>query len=726
MRSEDRSDVQSAVRIRNSGPMNRLARETSPYLLQHAHNPVDWYPWGDEALTRARQEDKPILLSIGYAACHWCHVMERESFEDEATARVMNEHFVNIKVDREERPDLDGIYMSAVQAMTGHGGWPMTMFLTPEGVPFFGGTYFPPEDRMGMPSFRRVLTGVADAYRTRREEVFRSGEQIKNIYVATATAPRSTGALSPALLERAWRSIAQRYDARQGGFEGAPKFPQAMALDFSLRHWRRTGTSHALEIATHSFRRMARGGIYDQIGGGFHRYAVDAVWLVPHFEKMLYDNALLARLGVHLWQATGDHETRRVTEETIDWAIREMLSPEGGFYSSLDADSEGEEGKFYVWTAAELGEVAGEDAGLVSKYWGVTAGGNFEGHNILHVPNEPAAVAAREGVDLSRLDEAIGRARTKLYQHRSARIWPGRDEKVLGSWNGLMVRALADGARAFGRSDWREVALRSGDFLAREMTRDDKVYRSWKDGRAHIGGFLEDHAAIALALLSLYELTLDARWLTRARSLGDAMVASFWDDAANVFFDTAHDHERLITRPREVTDNATPAGTSLAVELLLRLAELFRDTEMQRRATWMLETLAAPLAQHGAAFGYLLGAADLAIHGATEVAIVGNPTSEDFQALTAEVARQYLPALVLAGGLPGDRTGVALLEDRVAKEGKATGYVCRQYLCAEPTSDPNRLRSLLDEHARTAKMTEFRIQNSEFRDDHRESSPGSP
>jgi uncharacterized protein len=694
--------------------MNRLANETSPYLLQHAHNPVDWYPWSDEALERARREDKPILLSIGYAACHWCHVMERESFEDEATARVMNEHFVNVKVDREERPDLDGIYMSAVQAMTGHGGWPMTMFLTPEGVPFYGGTYFPPDDRMGMPSFRRVLTGVADAYRNRRDEVLRSGAELTRIYAPTA-ASSSTGALTATLLERAWRSIAQRYDARQGGFEGAPKFPQAMALDFSLRQWRRTGTAHALEIAAHSFRRMARGGIYDQVGGGFHRYAVDAVWLVPHFEKMLYDNALLARLGVHLWQATGDAETRRVTEETIDWAIREMLSPEGGFYSSLDADSEGEEGKFYVWSASELEQVLGDDAALVSRYWGVSADGNFEGHNILHVPNEASAVAAREGVELSRLEEAVARARAVSYERRAARVWPGRDEKVLASWNGLMLRAVADGARAFAREDWRAVALRSGEFLAREMVRETQVFRSWKDGRTRIRGFLEDHAAVALGFLSLYELTFEPVWLARARTLGVAVVASFWDEATNAFFDTAHDHERLITRPREVTDNATPSGTSLAVELLLRLAELYRDADMERRATWMLETLAAPLAQHGAAFGHLLGAADLAIHGATEVAIVGDPASAEFRALTAEVARQYLPALVLAGGAPGDGTGVALLEDRIPREGRATGYVCRQYVCLEPTTEPVRLRSLLNEAARTAKTSDVRIQNSEFR-----------
>jgi uncharacterized protein YyaL (SSP411 family) len=677
--------------------MNRLANETSPYLLQHAHNPVDWYPWSEEALERARREDKPILLSIGYAACHWCHVMERESFEDEATARLMNDHFVNVKVDREERPDLDAIYMSAVQAMTGHGGWPMTMFLTPEGVPFYGGTYFPPDDRRGMPSFRRVLTGVADAYHNQRDQVMRSGEELTRIYLPATAAMRSTGPLTPALLERAWRSIAQRYDARQGGFEGAPKFPQAMALDFSLRYWRRTGNAHALEITAHSFRRMARGGIYDQVGGGFHRYAVDAVWLVPHFEKMLYDNALLARLGVHLWQATGDAETRRVTEETIDWAVREMMSPDGGFYSSLDADSEGEEGKFYVWSAAEITQVLGAGAELVGNYWGVSPDGNFEGHNILYVPNEPAAVAARQGIEVSRLEAEVARARTELYERRAQRVWPGRDEKVLASWNGLMLRAIADGARAFARNDWSASALRSGEFLAREMVRDGRVLRSWKDGRARIPGFLEDHAAVALGFLSLYELTLDQLWLTRARTVGHAMVASFWDDTTNAFFDTAHDHERLITRPRDVTDNATPSGTSLAVELLLRLAELLRDADLQRRATWTLETLAAPLAQHGAAFGHLLGAADLAIHGATEVAIVGDPESAEFRALTGEVSRQYLPALVMAGGKLDDGSGIALLEDRVARDGRATGYVCRQYLCAEPTGDAQRFGELLRE-----------------------------
>src|SRR5688572_7665634 len=645
--SRKRVSPQSAI-----FPMNRLAHETSPYLLQHARNPVDWYPWGDEALERARCEDKPILLSIGYAACHWCHVMERESFEDEATARVMNEHFVNIKVDREERPDLDGIYMSAVQAMTGHGGWPMTMFVTPEGVPFFGGTYYPPDDRPGMPSFRRVLAGVADAYRNRREEVMRSGEQLRSIYVAATTAPGSTGALSPALLDRAWRSIAQRYDARQGGFEGAPKFPQAMALDFSLRYWRRSGAAHALEIVRHSCQRMARGGIYDQVGGGFHRYSVDAEWLVPHFEKMLYDNALLARLGVHLWQATGDAEVRRVTEETLDWVGREMTDAAGGFHSSLDADSEGEEGKFYVWSDAELAGVLGEDAPLVREHWGVTASGNFEGHNILHVAQPLAAVAARRALAPAATTAVVERARLALREARERRTRPGRDEKVLAGWNGLMLRAVADAARVLGRADDRRRALANGEFLFREMVRDGRVARTHTAGETRLNGYLEDYAAIGLGALALHELTLEGTWLARARAMADAAVEWFWDEGTGAFFDTSRDHERLITRPRDVTDNAVPAGTSLAVELLLRIAALTDDEQHRRRASRVLEALAEPMARHGIAFGHLLGAADLAVHGAVEVALVGEPRTPGLDALAAEIARHYLPGLALAAGAP--------------------------------------------------------------------------
>ena len=666
---------------------NRLAHETSPYLLQHAHNPVDWYPWGPDALERARTEDRPILLSIGYAACHWCHVMERESFEDEQTARVMNEHFVNVKVDREERPDLDSIYMQAVQAMTGHGGWPMTVFLTPAGVPFYGGTYFPPEDRQGMPSFRRILHSVAEAYRTRKDSVAKTAEAIREIYDNAVSPALSSGALTPTTLERAYRSLVAEFDEARGGFGRAPKFPQAMAMDFLLRYAQRTGTAYARDMVEQTFRRMARGGIYDQVGGGFARYSVDAVWLVPHFEKMLYDNALLARLGVHLWQATRDPEIRRVTEETVDWVAREMTAPGGGFYSTLDADSEGHEGKFYVWDEDQLDDLLGADARAAKAYWGVTPEGNFEGTNILNVPHDPALAARRLGVPEAALAEVIARARETLYDVRAKRIWPARDEKILAGWNGLMLRAVCAAARAFGRADYRALAVANGEFLLREMVRDGRVMRSHKDGVTRIPGFLEDHASVALGFLALYELTFERRWLDEARRLSAVTCDLFWDEERRAFFDTATDHETLITRPRDFTDNAVPSGNSLAVELLLHLGDLLNDEGMRERARWVLETLAEPMARYGTAFGHLLGAADLAARGAVEVALVGDPASPDFRELSVAVAMQYVPSLVLAGGPPDEARGIALLEGRPMVGGRATAYVCRQYTCDAPTVD---------------------------------------
>jgi uncharacterized protein len=675
---------------------NRLASETSPYLRQHAHNPVDWYPWGDEALQRARAENRPILLSIGYAACHWCHVMERESFENEQTAELMNSLFINIKVDREERPDLDSIYMTAVQAMTGHGGWPMTVFLTPEGVPFFGGTYYPPEDRHGMPSFRRVLTSIADAYANRRDDVERTTAQLRAMYDRTNTPTRASGALSPSLADRAYRGMAQRYDIRHGGFEGAPKFPPTMSLDFLLRHWRRTNTEYALEMVRNTFVRMARGGIHDQLGGGVHRYTVDAHWLVPHFEKMLYDNALFARLGVHLWQATGDEAVRRVVERLIGWVEREMTSDEGGFFSSLDADSEGEEGKFYVWEQDELRLLLGDDAELAMLHWGVSAQGNFEGRNILHVSLDERELSARTGRDEAEVARRIDASRDTLLAARAARVRPGLDDKVLAGWNGLMLRAVADAARAFGDARLRGMAVRNGEFLFRYMVSEGRVLRSRQGGTTRIAGFLEDHAAVALGALALYELTLDRTWFDRAATLGASVVEWFWNDETGGFFDTARDHEQLITRPRDVTDNALPSGNSLAVELLLRLSELRHDESERRRATYLLETLAEPMAQHPAAFGHLLCAADLAIHGAVEVAISGDPDAPDTRELHRELSRRYLPALVLAAGLPGSEDGIALLESRSMQQGRATAYVCRAYVCQEPTTSPQRFGEQLD------------------------------
>lgn len=678
---------------------NRLAQATSPYLLQHADNPVDWYQWGTDALDRARAEDKPILLSIGYSACHWCHVMAHESFEDEKTAQLMNEQFINIKVDREERPDLDAIYMQAVQAMTGHGGWPMTVFLTPDGEPFYGGTYYPPEDRHGMPSFRKILNGVSEAYLNRREGVAKTAEQLRDIYKSSLSQVRSSGALDRPSLELAYRIFAQQYDIRNGGFGNAPKFPPTMSLDFLLRYWKRTGTEYALEMALETFRKMARGGIYDQLGGGFSRYSVDTYWLVPHFEKMLYDNALLARFAAHLWQATHDEAVKRVAFETMRWLKREMTSPEGGFYSSQDADSEGHEGKFYTWAAEELDQLLESDSGIVKAYYDVTPGGNFEGTNILHCPFPLSASAARLGISETEVLAAVERARAILYEARSKRVWPGRDDKILAAWNGLMLRGVVACARAFQSHEFHDMAVNNAEFLYREMVHDGRVMRSHRDGVTSIAGFLEDHAAVALGFISVYELTFDEKWIARARDIAEAMVTWFWDEEAAVFFDTAADAERLITRPRDIMDNAVPAGNSLAIDLLLSLSELLNDADMRRRAVFVLETLGAGISKYPTAFGHALGVADMSINGAVEVALAGDVAGPGFGALSAKLSDLYVPSLILAGGAPGAGSTVSLMHDRTAMGGVATAYVCRGYVCAAPTTDPAELAIQLENAA---------------------------
>jgi uncharacterized protein YyaL (SSP411 family) len=473
-----------------------------------------------------------------------------------------------------------------------------------------------------------------------------------------------------------------------------------MTLDFLLRYWRRTGTEHAREIAVTTFRKMARGGIYDQLGGGFHRYAVDAIWLVPHFEKMLYDNALLTRLGTHLWQATHDAEIRRVTEETVDWVAREMTSPDGGFYSSLDADSEGHEGTFYIWTRDEIGKALGDDGSLAAAYWGVTQDPNFEGKYILYVPNEVGVVAARGGATVDDVHESVANARRVLLARRARRVRPGRDDKVLAAWNGLMLRGIAEAARAFGRDDYRTLALRNGEFLLREMVRDGRVMRAHTAGVTRIAGFLEDHASVALGFLDLYSLTFDDRWLAAGQAIATAIDEWFWDERAGAYFDTARDHEQLVTRPREVTDNAVPSGSSLVIDLQLRLAELLGEQARRERAMRVLESLTEPLTRYASAFGHLLGAADMAVHGAVEVALAGDARSDDFRALADAVASEYVPSLIVAGG-GGTRVPTALMADKVARDGRATAYVCRQYRCDEPTSDPSALASQLEHAARS-------------------------
>ena len=662
---------------------NRLAAQTSPYLLEHAANPVDWYPWGPDALERARAEDRPILLSIGYSACHWCHVMARESFEDPATAELMNRFFVCIKVDREERPDLDQVYMRAVQGMTGSGGWPMTVFLLPDGTPFFGGTYFPPVERHGMPAFRRVLTAVAEAYRLRRGEVERSASQMRRFLDRPATPPSAGPKPEPDLLDRAFQELAPGYDAVHGGFGGAPKFPQPMLVDFLLRTHRRTGNPRALDMATHTLRRMAAGGIYDQLGGGFHRYAVDAIWLTPHFEKMLYDNALLARAYLDAWQAVRDPEFLRVALETIEFVRRELLAPEGGFFSSLDADSEGEEGRFYLFTAAEIRELLGEDAEAFARVFDVSEPGNFEGRSILHVIGEDAG-----GV--------MARARPRLMAARERRTRPRRDEKVLAAWNGLMLRAVSDAARVLDRRDLLQLARANAAFLLNQMENRGRLRRSYKDGRAGPAGFLEDQAAVADGLLSLYEAGFETRWLDAVRSLCMAMIRDFWDEAAGAFFDTARDHETLVVRPQDPTDNATPSGTSMAADVLLRAGTLLGEAGWVDCARSVLERLGSLAAQTPTAFGRLLAVLDFHLGRPVEIALIGDPGGADTAELLREVRNRYLPNRLLAQAPTGDGVDIPLLERRGRLESRATAYLCEGFVCQAPTTDPAELGRQLD------------------------------
>jgi uncharacterized protein YyaL (SSP411 family) len=645
---------------------NRLAGETSPYLLQHKDNPVDWYPWGEEALARAREEDKPILLSIGYTACHWCHVMERESFENRSTARQMNERFVPIKLDREERPDLDAIYMEACQAMTGHGGWPLNVFLTPEQVPFYAGTYFPPEPRAGMPSWTQVLDAVAEAWGERAPEIRAGGEKIAQRLQGGALLQPSDDPMNPAALDEAVERLRGSYDPAYGGFGGAPKFPPASAIEFLLRRGETDMTSHTL-------RGMASGGMYDQVGGGFARYSVDPQWLVPHFEKMLYDNALLARAYLHGWLVTGDELFRTVASETLDWALREMRAPEGGFYSALDADSEGEEGRFYVWSLAELVELVGEEA---ANWFGAGEGGNFEGSNILtRGEGEPSA---------------LPEWRERLYEERSKRVWPGLDDKRLASWNALMISALAEAGAVLDRDDYLEAAATAAHFVLTDMRDSEgRLLRTWKDGQGKLNAYLEDHAFLVEALLTLYESTFEPGWFGAARELADTMIERFADEENGGFFETSVDHERLVARRKDLEDHPIPSGNSSAAYGLLRLAALTGEHDYERRAVSVLRLLHALAPQHPQAFGHLLQAMDFHLASVKEVALVG----EDIEPLERVVRGAFRPHLVLAGGA---RDGVPLLQDRDPVDGRAAAYVCENFACQMPVTEPGELEGLLE------------------------------
>ena len=661
--------------------MNRLADEASPYLRQHRHNPVDWYPWGPEAFAAAAERDRPVLLSVGYSSCHWCHVMAHESFEDHDTAAVMNELFVNVKVDREERPDVDAVYMDSVQALTGRGGWPMTVFLTPDGRPFYGGTYYPDRPRGGMASFRQVMAAVDDAWRNRRADVDAQAGQLTELIERTGrTVAASAGPPPAEALDQAAAQIKAAFDPVWGGFGGAPKFPAAMTLASALRLHRRSADPDLLKVVTTSLDAMASGGIYDHLGGGFARYSVDQRWLVPHFEKMLYDNALLARAYLHAWLVTANPAYRQVLDETVGYVLRDLRHPDGGFYSAEDADSEGVEGKFYVWSAGELAAAAGEGAAEAAEWWGVTPAGNFEGANILHRPVRG---------DLAR-PPAVEAARRALFERREGRVRPGLDDKVLAEWNALMLQALCEAAAATGNPEWADAAAANGKFLTAALRRGDgRWLRSWQaggDGREAGARHLacaHDYAALAGAFVSLAELTGQARWIEEARAAADGLIELFWDSESGGVYTTGADAEALVTRPKDLMDNATPSAQSSAAAALLRLGALTGEAGYAERAEAILALLGAAACQHPTAFGRLLEAVDMSAGGLDEIVVTG-----DRPDLVAEAHTRYRPNSVLAWGEPYPSP---LWTDRPP----GYAYVCRHYTCKTPAATPSELSARL-------------------------------
>ena len=689
-----------------TGPRNHLAGETSPYLLQHAGNPVDWYPWGEEALARARLLDRPIFLSIGYAACHWCHVMERESFEDAATAALLNAHFVPIKVDREERPDLDQVYMGAVQALTGQGGWPMSVFLAPDGRPFYGGTYFPDTPRHGMPSFRQVLESIRLAWTEQRAEIERSGARLVEALAAgQQTASAAGGLPPPETLTAAAAAIEAAFDPVNGGWGRAPKFPQAMTIEALLLRHVATGDPRPLEIARRSLDAMAAGGIHDQLGGGFHRYATDAAWLVPHFEQMLYDNAQLARAYVHAWALTGEPSYLATATGTLDYLLRELRTADGGFAASQDADTDGHEGATFTWAAAEVREVLGAEAALFSAAYGVTDGGNWEGRTILSHVRDDRELGERFGLAVDDVAAGLAASRAALLARRQGRSQPARDDKVLAAWNGLAIAALADAARAMdatgdprlveGAARYRDAAVVAATAVLDGLRRPDgRLRRSWKDGRATADGVLEDHADLAEGLLALYQATPDERWFTASVSLAEVMLARFVDSSGG-FFDTADDGERLVVRPKDLQDNAVPSGNAMAVTVLLRLTSLTGEPRYRAAADRAIATVGPLLGQHPTAFAQWLVALELAHAGMTEIAIVGDPAAEETRRLVRIASRGYAPFRVLAvTGAPAS-SAVPLMRDRFALNGRPTAFVCRDFACRQPVHEPEALAALL-------------------------------
>ena len=702
---------------------NRLVHETSPYLLQHAYNPVAWYPWGPEALERAKAEDKPIFLSIGYSACHWCHVMERESFENEAIAAFLNEHFVSIKVDREERPDLDDIYMAAVQLMTGGGGWPMSVFLTPDRKPFYGGTYFPPEDRFGRAGFMTLLTGIEQAWREKRDEVLRSAESLTGaVQQQLVPMHAPAGELSTDLYDAALADLRGSFDEQEGGFSSAPKFPPPSAIAFLLRHYARTGDAGALEMATLTLDKMARGGMYDHLGGGFHRYSVDARWLVPHFEKMLYDNAQLSQVYLDAYQLTGNALYKRVAVETLDYVLRDMSDAAGGFHSSEDADSEGEEGTFYLWSVDEIRSELGEDdARVFCAYYDVKEEGNFDSpepyharRNVLHVPRPAAAVAEELGIEAAEFETRLGALRAKLRSLRSRRVRPGLDDKVLTSWNALMIAALARGYQVLGDERYRDAAVNAADFILTRMMRDGELLRTYRQGESRLPGFLDDYAFAVVALVELYEATFDVRWIEAADDVARRMIARLWDEEDGAFYFAPPAQGDLIARQKPTYDGAEPSGNAMAAIGLLRLAKLTDHPGYEEKAVRILEGNGSSMARAPRGFFAMLRAAEYVLSPVKEVAIVGPRGREDTEALLRALHSRFVPNRIVAALDPAADGAAAavekvpllkgkqLLKGKRLVSGKAAAYVCKDYVCTAPVTEPEDLMAALGVWAKPA------------------------
>ncbi|MDA1279368.1 MAG: thioredoxin domain-containing protein [Chloroflexi bacterium] len=683
---------------------NRLADETSPYLLQHKDNPVNWYPWGDAAFAAARLLDKPILLSIGYSSCHWCHVMAHESFENSSIASMMNARFVSVKVDREELPDVDSIYMTAVQAMTGSGGWPLTVFITPDGEPFFGGTYFPPEDRQNMAGFPRILAAVSDAYANRRAELMTGSRKVVNAIREQSTPKKHDGEIDESLIFGSFTHLVGNADSENGGSLGAPKFPQPMVYELLLRYWKRTGSKQVLGIVTLTLEKMARGGIYDQLGGGFARYSVDDRWLIPHFEKMLYDNAQLVSLYVHAYQAVKKPLFKRIAEETLEYVKREMTHSAGGFYSASDADSEGVEGKYFVWTTAEIDEALDrDDAELAKHFWGITEEGNFEHANILHLPVPLEEFVGESSREPSELLADIARIRQTLQEKRSERVAPGIDDKVLTSWNALMLKAFAEAGTAFQNSEWIDIAEKNARLLLDQVVNPEgKLLHTWKatsstGGEARILGYLDDHSYLIDALVTLYEATFDYSYIDEAQRLAEQMISNFWDPDWEVFYDTSLAHSKLLVRPRDVLDNAVPSGGAVAAMALLRLSVITGESEHARKGESSMKALIPHLEQAPQAMTSWLAAVDFLTANRQEVVIIGDRHAPIVADMLREARGRYLPNTTFGGApvSPGDGEKSPLLAQRTQIGGKPTAYVCENYVCKLPVTSAAELATQL-------------------------------